>query len=119
MDRSMESHVKIVGAAVAVTLYVVFAVSPGLAQEDGPKAGSDRDAPRANSVGTGDGAAVKGGANAKGNDLGGDRGVGQNHPGDGDPCWRRIGCRREPNGHDCTCRYNRHDAEQPGRHVER
>jgi hypothetical protein len=81
VDRSMESRVKSLGVAIAVALCSALTVGPALAQEQAPKAGSDRDAPRADGIGTG---AMKGEADAKSGDAGGDRGAGQTGPREGD-----------------------------------
>jgi hypothetical protein len=49
----MESRVKILGFAVAMALCAGLAATPGLAQEDGANAGSDRDASRIGGIGDG------------------------------------------------------------------
>jgi hypothetical protein len=64
-----------------VALCAALAAGRGFAQADAPKAGSDRDAPRADGVGTG---AIKGGVDAKSSDAGGDHGAGQSGPREGD-----------------------------------
>jgi hypothetical protein len=81
VDRSMESRVKSLGIAVALVLCAALAVGSGLAQEQAPQAGSDRDAPPADGVGIG---AKNGRAVAKSSDAGGDRGAGQSGPREGD-----------------------------------
>jgi hypothetical protein len=77
----MESSVRALKIAVAMALCAALTVGPGLAQEQGPKAGSDRDAPPADGVGTG---AMDGGAVAKSGDAGGDSGAGRSGPREGD-----------------------------------
>ena len=81
-------NLRTLGVAFAMALCAALVAGPGLAQEnaqtaDAPKVGSDRDAPRGEGAGTGGGGAIKGGAEAKGNDPGGDRGASQSRPREG------------------------------------
>jgi hypothetical protein len=80
----MESCVRALGVAIAVALCSALTVGLALAQEQAPKAGSDRDALHTDGVGIGDGGAIIGGADVKRNEFGGGRGAGQSRSGEGD-----------------------------------
>jgi hypothetical protein len=74
---------KTLGLAAAAALCVMLAANPGRAQEDAPKASSDRGASRASGVDSGDsGEAI--GAISKHNDSGGGRGGSQSRPAESD-----------------------------------
>jgi len=78
----MESRMKTLGLAAAMALCVVLAPNPGRAQEDAPKASSDRDVSRASGVDVGDSGEI--GAAGKHNDSGGGRRGSESRPVDGD-----------------------------------
>jgi len=78
----MESCMKTLGLTAAMVLCVVLAPNPGRAQEDVPKASSDRDVSRASGVDAGDSGEI--GAAGKHNNSGGGRGGGESRPVDGD-----------------------------------
>jgi len=78
----MESCMKTLGLTAAMVLCVVLAPNPGRAQEDVPKASSDRDVSGASGVDVGESGEI--GAAGKHNNSGGGRGGGESRPVDGD-----------------------------------
>jgi len=78
----MESCMKTLGLAAAMALCVVLAPNPGRAQEDAPKASSDRDVSRASGVDAGDSGEI--GAAGKHNNSASGRGGSESRPVDGD-----------------------------------